>query len=155
MTENELKNYKQAFWAENAEPEVCKSSANQKWHNVPGSSGRHAWHGVTWIEYWRAFSETYSNKMTCSCCGKEIFVSTDAVDAKFTICVNQNAYPETEDVQACGGHVYIPTDGNDEFVGGVYITPLCKKCNNSTVDSLELKKGSLLVSEVGAMVDGE
>lgn len=148
MTEKELEDYKEEFLVENAEPEVCKLSDVQKWYNVPNTSNRHAWHDVSWIEYWRAFIGTYSNKMTCSCCGKRIFADIDADDARFFIDANQDVYSETENVQACGGHVYIPTEGDDEFAGGAYITPLCKKCNNSTVDSLELKKGSLLVLEV-------
>lgn len=153
MTKNELKEYKQTFLQENAEPIVGKLQASLIWRNVPNTSDRRAWHGVAWIEYWQAFSDTCSNKLTCSCCGKTIFANTRAVDARFFIDVKQDAYSETEDVQACGGHVYIPTEGDDEFAGGVYITPLCKECNERTVGELELKKGSLLVSEVGATVD--
>lgn len=152
MTEKELKDYKHDFLAVNATPEVSMLRDNQIWRNKPNTSNRYAWKGVAWIEYWQAFTEPYSNKMTCSCCGKTIFADINAEDARFYICSNQDVYSETEEVQACGGHVELTADEGDEYSGGAYITPLCKKCNNSTVDSLELKEGSLLVSEVGATI---
>lgn len=155
MTESELKEYKKAFLVENADPEVRKLEDEQKWCNVPDSSNRHAWRGVAWIDYWRAFTGTYENGMTCSCCGKAIFADTNAVDAHFARDVDQDVFSETEDVQACGGHVYISADGDDEYSGGTYITPLCKKCNNCTVGALVLKEESLLVAEIGETVDGE
>lgn len=147
-----MKEYKKTFLMENAEPVVYRLPTNQILCNEPKTSDRHAWHGVAWIEYWQAFTYTYSNKLTC-CCGKTIFANTKAYDARFFIDAKQDAYSETEDVQACGEHVYIPTKEGDEFAGGIYIAPLCKECNNRTIGELELKKGSLLFSEVGATVD--
>lgn len=51
--------------------------------------------------------------------------------------------------------MYIPEDGDDEYAGGVYITPLCKKCNSYAVDELVLREGCLLVAEIGAADEGE
>ena len=121
---------------------------DEKFKNLPDSSNRIAWKGVSWIDYWRALTGNYSNGVTCACCGRLIY--SDLKDpewsASIVMCKEDEKASSIDDYQAEGGHVECLS--TDEYFNGAYIVPLCRKCNHPTNKFVPLRKGSVLCPEM-------
>lgn len=67
MTFNE---YKQEVEKENGECQILHSVCDHNEKNCGKTSDRNAPKNVSWIDYWRAMTENYSNTLVCSSCIK-------------------------------------------------------------------------------------
>ena len=55
--------------------------------------------------------------------------------------------------QAEGAHIVYSSEAEDEYYDGVYIVPLCKKCNSISKQKFRLKAGSIICSELGYTIE--
>lgn len=149
MNEQDLKDYKRDFEKDNYEPYVIQLSGSKDVVNMPNSRNRHAWRGVSWIDYWRAMTGYKDSIACCASCRKAIYIDIKSEDSKrhFEACKMTEPDLSLDELEADGGHVLIEED--DEIYDGVYIAPLCKKCNHATKKNLTLQAGSIICAEVG------
>lgn len=157
--ENELQKYKEEFIQKNkVEPLVRNLQVEDKLRNPSANdetSKRHAYNGQSWIKYWQTFTGEGSNKVQCTCCGKDIFVDVDEPDCKTYVNTNyQPSNPVTkDDLQAVGGHFY--KNGRDNSDGYIII-PICKECNGKSPDEeMAIKIENKYVSEEAANIDND
>lgn len=110
-----------------------------------------------WIDQWMALSGLTSGRCRCAACGKFIFANTsDPECVKLAKAYNsQGIIPDCtpETLQLIGGHVVLLkniTDGRYLLAkrGSTFIVPLCKECNNSTVNNLVLSTQTVITPEI-------
>lgn len=136
MTKDELEEYKKKFIEiHGASPKVLYVTRPISVMNMPDSSDRKAYGGISWTEYWQAFTGNYNNELECSSCGKII-----------------EAHSCDEKLQSHGGHVRIFKRGYPDLFTN-YITPLCRGCNNPGKKTLPIRPGSFLVEEVDPTIN--
>lgn len=106
-----------------------------------------------WIKYWQAFTQNFSNKLLCTCCGNEIFSDVSANDCR--IFFNTYYKPENggsvDDLQAMGGHFYKNLKDSRD---GYMIAPVCRSCNK--IDSktpLKVVCNNKFVEEFAEYID--
>lgn len=136
MTKDELEEYRENFIEfHGARPLVFRVPRPIRVLNTPDSSNRRAYGGISWTEYWQAFTGHYSNALECSSCGKKI-----------------EAHANDKELQSHGGHVKIfESDNPDGFTN--YITPLCRDCNHPNKATRPIRPGSFLVQEVDPTIN--
>ncbi len=156
MNEAELKVYAKGFLREYAHPYVFKLVNETEVENLPNSTTHKAWNGISWIDYWRSFTGYYANQLSCACCGKDLFVNVENPFCKELVRMRQIAGKKDATVdlyQAEGAHIVYSSEAEDEYYDGVYIVPLCKKCNSISKQKFRLKAGSIICSELGYTIE--
>lgn len=118
--------------------------------NCNNTGGRTAYKGWPWIEYWRAMTQTTKTQLSCSSCGKVIFVGPIP---KMMLTMFALTDDKPENHVAHGGHVWVNAPKTASYEGGRYITPLCPHCNGQHGKKMMIKADSLLCKEVGAKKD--
>lgn len=130
--------------------------------NAPDTAEREPKTGGSWIEFWRNKTELKSNHLICSSCGEDIYVDVNSILC-FPILEQRladdkkkgNAKEEdtTALYEAQGGHICLPKEvegllkNYHKSSSHMYITPLCRKCNNKKGQKINLRAGSTLVPE--------
>lgn len=114
--------------------------------NANNTSDRDADKNVSWIDYWRAMTGNYSERLNCSSCGKEIYVGE--IPSSALLKYKRNG--DNSSHKAEGGHIWL--QGTQNEPGGRYITPLCPECNAKRGQKIPVKKGSVIFKELGAKV---
>lgn len=145
MTFNE---YKESIQMAYGICQILQSNYDHREKNCGGTGNRTAPKGVSWIDYWRAMTDKTVGTLTCSCCGKEIFVGepTETQKKEYTKGVDT-----IEKHRAHGGHLWINSPKDNSYVGGRYITPLCPDCNGQHGKDIIIKKGAVYCKELGAI----
>ena len=144
MTFNE---YKQEVEKENGECQILHSVCDHNEKNCGKTSDRNAPKNVSWIDYWRAMTENYSNTLVCSSCGKVIIVGEPTDDQKKEFSKGDDTI---EKRKAHGGHIWIKTPSDKSYIGGRYITPLCPHCNGQHDKEIPVRKDAVYCKELGA-----
>lgn len=120
--------------------------------NAEDTDNRVAYKGISWIDYWRSLTKRYTTILHCSCCGKEIIIGTPTPEQV----LEWTTLDETIDEhKAEGGHVEFSAPKEADWKGGLFIVPLCPKCNAQRGKYITIKEGSYLCKEVGANVTEE
>lgn len=130
MTNNELNNYSQEVGKEFGECTILTAEGNLTIHNAGNTSGRKAYKGADWIDYWQALSGNHSHVLYCSSCGKKIIVGQATFQEHLEFSKNGDS---VEKHKACGGHLWVSAPQGANYTGGRYITPLCPACNNKEI----------------------
>lgn len=139
MTDNELIEYAENFKTENGTPNIFTTSCLHRVSTGVNTSARNAVGGISWMDYYRAFTNPGQEVFRCTACGRSISNNPDIVDMD----------DDVEDAE--GGHIlFIGTAHHDL---NYYIVPLCHECNNPSKSYINLGAGSTVVEEVGAILD--
>ncbi len=138
MTENELKEYAETFRSENGTPNIFTTSCVHHVSTGVNTSARHAQGDISWMEYYRAFTNPGEEVFRCASCGRSISTNLNIVDMN-------------DDVEnAEGGHIlFIGTAHHDL---NYYIVPLCPECNSPSKPYIDLPAGTTAVEEIGAFL---
>lgn len=139
MTEKELKEYAENFKEGIATPNIFTTSCVHHVSTGVNTSARHAVGGISWMDYYRAFTNPGQEVFRCAACGRSISTNPDIVDMD-------------DDVEnAEGGHIlFIGTAHHDL---NYYIVPLCPECNHPSKPYINLVAGTTAVEEVGAILN--
>ena len=153
MTEEELRQYREDFIAENGEPETQVWAVGTTFYNAH-KTNRRAWRGVSWINYWRAMTGYYDNAMYCAAFNKKIFAEPEQFDGAMAFMSNYDPAKggSFQDYQAEGAHLFRNGINADE---GYWIIPLCKKCNHPTNTAQMTCKFEVTVCEELAATEEE
>lgn len=156
MTAEELKRYAEQYRQNFGEPINLKCNSLESIPNALNTSNRHAWGGISWINYWRALTGHYENALFCARCGKRIFADIESNECKdYVKQHNLSNYPKlqitVEALQAIGGHILNKT--GEEYFEGYYIIPLCIDHNNEHCNIQTIQKDTLMCAEIGATID--
>lgn len=139
MNKQELKEYAKSFCKEEEKmPQV--RTLDKSAHSSTGvnTASRHAKGGISWIDYYRAFTNPEREVFRCAACGKSISTNPDIVDMN-------------DDVEeAEGGHILFLSKDTQDIDLEYYIVPLCPGCNNPSKPFLTLTSGTIAVKEIGA-----
>lgn len=137
MNTQELNDYTQSFIKEEGSPKVLQLKRGSCYANAPKTSDRKPKGGISWIDYYRAFTDPTQTVFECVHCGKTISTDDDIID------MNDDVY------EAFGGHILV--GDMDKKSPWYYIVPVCQDCN--TPDKiLHLKKDIPTVEEVAATI---
>ena len=113
--------------------------------NGNSTTERKAPEGLSWINYWRAMSGNHKSQLECSSCGKMIFVDgIPPIMLKMYKAMNI----DENDCIALGGHLLVEEPQSHDYVGGLYIAPLCSQCNAQRGNMITIKKGTFLCKEI-------
>lgn len=144
-----FEDYKQFIEENYGECDVLQASCDHEKKNCGGTSNRFAPKSISWIDYWRAMTGNHGTIMTCSSCGKELFVGepTEEQKKKFT-----KGDDTIEKHRAQGGHVWVNAPSDKGYSGGRYITPLCPECNGKHDQHIPIRKDAIYCKELGASI---
>jgi len=134
---------------------VCKilhAYENTALKNCSDTSNRNPSKGISWIDYWRAMTGCHETRLTCSSCGKMIFVGL--VPRLYELIYKQTG-DDAAKHRAEGGHVWLHNPSSGKYRGGGYITPLCPVCNAKRGLEIPILKGTIICQELGATINDE
>ena len=142
--------YKQEVEYKFGECTILHSNVDHKETNCGNTKGRIAYKGVSWIDYWRAMTGNTAATMCCSSCGKEIFVGEPTSMQTWMFSLGDD---KVENHRAHGGHIWLDSPANNEYIGGRYITPLCPECNGQHGKEIFILKDAVYCKELGATIN--
>lgn len=141
MTVSELKDYKQDFLRSYKQPKVITTSRQHPVSTGVNTSDRHALGGISWIQYYRAFTDPTIRVFKCACCGKSISDDPDVVD------MDEVVY------EAQGGHImFSGKDADPDVLLDYYIVPMCEDCNKPDKKDVTILPSTTAVQEIAALV---
>lgn len=145
--DKELAQYKSELVKKYGRCQLLNVAKNTTLKNCNNTAERVAYRGWPWIEYWQAMTGNTDTQLTCSSCGKIIFVGDVPKVMQELYAITGN---EPDDHKALGGHLWVrkPTSGN--YPSGYYIAPICPKCNNKRGKEITILRGTTLCKELGA-----
>ncbi len=146
-TKKDLEKYKHEFETEYGKCRILTSNQDTTLKNCSNTSNRVAPKGWSWIDYWRAMTDDANTTLTCSSCGKVIYVGEIPTIIKELYLLTDD---KPENHKALGGHVWVNKPSKGNYEGGIYITPLCPECNNKRDESIPVLKGTKICKELGA-----
>ena len=142
--------YKQEVEEEFGKCTILYSKFDHNEKNCGNTGDRTAYKGESWINYWRAMTGNTDATMSCSSCGKEIFVGEPTPLQKLKFSLKDD---KVENHRAHGGHILVESPTNNEYIGGRYITPLCPECNGQHGREINIRNGAVYCKELGATIN--
>ncbi len=114
--------------------------------NAEGTDNRYPCCGIpSWTAYWQIISHKYENQMECASCGEKIFADIDTEECRKS--VKQDGEDKAENHQCQGSHILIGD------MKPYFIVPLCPKCNGQHGKNIKIRKGTIAVVEIGAIIE--
>lgn len=123
----------------------CRYGDDDVAFNADGTDNRYPCCEIpSWTAYWQILSHQYKNEMECASCGKKIFAHIDTDECYKAVKQDGNDKPENH--QCHGSHLKI---GDME---PYFIVPLCPDCNGKHGQRIGIRKGTVAVVEVDAVI---